>query len=397
MKRLKATRRGNGEGCMCQRADGRWMAQISMGFDGTGRRVRKTIYGETKGDVQDQLTDLKKSKKDGMLAAPTKIKLAGYLDRWLQDVARLKVRERTFDNYERAVNRHIVPTLGNVKLDKLTTAQIEGFYATLERQGVGCHTRRLCHAVLRQALQKAVRWNLVPRNPCLDYEAPSISSKEIQPLAAEQVAALLAEAIGNRQEALYVVAVTTGMRMGEIFGLQWGDVDLAAGSIYIRRSLQERNGKLTLAEPKTKKSKREVVLPRMAVDALHEHRKRQLAAGRLATGYVFTNTEGGPLRRSHFHRADFKPLLRLAKLPEIRFHDLRHTAATLLLVEGVNPKIVAERLGHSKVGITLDLYSHVVPSMQKDAAARLDRLFGGEKGESGSKGGSQQGLPVKAG
>lgn len=217
--------------------------------------------------------------------------------------------------------------------------------------------------------------NLVSRNVCDGAQPPSITTKEIQPLTAGQAGTMLATAKGDRLEALYVVAVTTGMRLGELFGLQWSDVDLANGAILVRHALQELNGKLTLTEPKTAKSRRRVELPKMAIDALHSHLKRQMAAGHLAGGYVFTNTEGGPLRRSHFHGGNFKPLLTKAGLPEIRFHDLRHTAATLLLLDGTHPEIVRDRLGHSKIGITIDLYSHVLPSMQKEAAGRLDRLL----------------------
>ena len=224
-------------------------------------------------------------------------------------------------------------------------------------------------------LKKAVRWNLVSRNVCDGAQAPGISTKEIQPLTAEQASTLLATAKGDRLEALYVAAVTTGMRLGELFGMQWADVDLPNGAILVRHALQELNGKLTLTEPKTAKSRRRVELPKLAIDALREHRKRQFAAGHMASGFVFTNTEGGPLRRSHFHRGDYKPLLTKAGLPEIRFHDLRHTAATLLLLAGVHPEIVRDRLGHSKIGITIDLYSHVLPSMQKEAAGRLDSLL----------------------
>lgn len=374
-KKRETARRGNGEGSIYQRPDGRWTAQVSMGCNGDGKRIRKTVYGWTKKEVQDDLAKLQGQKCDGTLTAPGKTTLGAFLTRWLDDVARLSVRERTLDNYRRAVNKHISPKLGGVRVDKLTTAQVEWFYAELERCKIGCHTRRLCHAVLRQALQKAVKWNMVPRNVCIGADAPGITTKEIQPLTAEQVGALLAKAKGNRLDALYVVAVTTGMRLGELFGLQWSDVDLTAGAVFVRHSLQELNGKLTLGEPKTAKSKRRVELPAMTVDALHEHRKRQLAAGHLAAGYVFTNTEGNPLRRSHFHRGEFKPLLKAAKLPAIRFHDLRHTAATLLLLDGTHPEIVRDRLGHSKIGITIDLYSHVLPSMQKEAAGRLDRLL----------------------
>lgn len=369
-------RRGNGEGSISQRPDGRWMAQVTTGYSGDGKRLRKTVYGWTKKEVQDELSKLQGQKLDGTLTGPGKTTLAAFLDRWLEDTARPNIRPVTHACYKGIIANHISPRIGGIGLRKLTPASVQALYSDLERDGASAYTRRLCHAVLHRALKQALKWGMVPRNVCDAVEPPRVKRNEkIRPLTAEQVGKLLATAASDRLAALYVVAVTTGMRMGELFGLQWSDVDLEAGAIYIRHALQELNGKLTLGEPKTAKSKRRVELPKLAVDALNEHSMRLFAAGRIASGYVFTNTEGNPLRRSHFHRQDFKPLLKLAGLPNIRFHDLRHTAATLLLLEGVNAKIVSERLGHSQIGITLDTYSHVLPTMQKDAAARLDRLL----------------------
>ena len=374
-KKRVTARRGNGEGSIYQRPDGRWSAQISMGFNAQGKRIRRTIYGDTKKDVQDELAKLQGQKVDGMLTMPAKTTVAAFLTCWLEDVARPQIRPATFACYEGIIDNHLTPRVGGVRLDRLTPVHVQSLYSALEADGASSYTRRLCHAVLRLALKQAVKWGLLPRNVCDSVEAPRVKRGEIQPLTPGQVGDLLKAAKGNRLEALYVVAVATGMRMGELFGLQWADVDLTAAAIFVRHALQELNGKLTLGEPKTAKGKRRIELPKLAVDALHEHRKRQLAAGHLASGYVFTNTKGNPLRRSHFHRQDFKPLLTTAKLPDIRFHDLRHTAATLLLLEGTHPKIVQERLGHSQISVTLDTYSHVLPTMQKSAAAQLDRLL----------------------
>lgn len=379
-KKRTTARRGNGEGSIYQRPDGRWTAQVTVGYNAQGKRVRKTVYGESKGEVQEKLTRLQNSKLDGMLTDTGRLKVAAYLDRWLADVARPTIRATTHVSYEGLIRNHISPRIGGIKLDKLTPAHVQGLYSALERDGASSTIRRQCHVVLNRALKQAVQWGMVPRNVCSAAKRPRDEEKEIQPLTAEQAQALLNAAAGNRLEALYVVAVTTGMRLGELMGLQWGDVDLEAGAIQVRRTLQEVGGKFSLVETKTKKSKRKVDLPKLAVDALHEHRKRQLAAGHLAGGYVFTDTAGGHLRRSNVHRYSYKPLLKRAGLPTIRFHDLRHTAATLLLLDGVHPKIVQERLGHSKIGVTLDTYSHVLPTMQKEAAARLDRMFAAKIG-----------------
>jgi integrase len=213
------------------------------------------------------------------------------------------------------------------------------------------------------------------RNVCDAVDAPTVPEREITPLTPEQVGKLLAAAKDDRLEALYVLAIGSGMRLGELFGLQWRNVNLNAGTCSVCHSLTELGGKLTLSEPKTAKGRRLVTLPRRVIDALIDHRKKMVALGFAGVPFVFCNSVGGPLRRSHFHRNEFKPLLKRAGLPDIRFHDLRHTSATLLLAQGVHPKVVQERLGHSQISVTLDTYSHVLPSMQVDAANRLDSML----------------------
>jgi integrase len=201
---------------------------------------------------------------------------------------------------------------------------------------------------------------------------------EISPLSADQVQDFLDAAKGDRLYALFVVAIGTGMRLGEIFGLRWQDVDLPGHSITVRNTLIEVSGKLTLAEPKTPKSRRRVDLPGVVVEALVAHRAQSVREGFARVPWVFCNSIGGPLRRTHFPTNHFKWLLAKAELPAIRFHDLRHTSATLLLAAGVHPKVVQERLGHSRIGITLDIYSHIVPTMQLEAAGKLDALMRSE-------------------
>lgn len=218
-------------------------------------------------------------------------------------------------------------------------------------------------------------WGLVIRNACDAVDPPRVAKRTIRPLTAEQVQQLLKAAEKDRFHALYVLAVGSGLRLGEIFGLQWQHVDLKAQALTVCQSLQELNGQLELAEPKTAKSRRRIDLPKTVVDALWKHKKRMLAEGFAAVPWVFCNGHSGPLRRSHFHRQNFKPLLKRAQLPSIRFHDLRHTSATLLLSAGVHPKVVQERLGHSQISVTLDIYSHVLPTMQIEAAGKMDQLL----------------------
>jgi integrase len=377
---MSRKRRGRNEGSVFQRADGRWSASVTVGVNASGKRIRKVVYGATKAEAQEKLLRLQSAKLDGMLSDSGKLTLDGFLERWLEDTARPTIRVATHASYKGIIDNHISPKIGGIRLDRVTPAHVQGLYAALEREGASVYVRRLCHAVLRRSLKQAVKWGMVPRNVCDAVDPPRIAKRDIQPLSGEQVAKLFSAAEGDRLEALYVAAVATGLRLGELFGLQWKDVDLDGGAITVRYTLSEVNGKLTLAEPKTAKSRRRVELPGIAVDALCDHRKRMLAEGRIG-GHVFCNQSGGPLRRSHFHAQQFKPLLTAAGLPSIRFHDLRHTAATLLLAEGIHPKIVQERLGHSQISITLDTYSHVLPTMQRDAANKLETMFraGAEK------------------
>jgi integrase len=246
----------------------------------------------------------------------------------------------------------------------------------MQEQGASPRARQMTYTVLRTALRDAVRMRVLAVNPLDAVSRPRAPRPEIQALDAAQVRALLAAAAGDPLEALYALAVGTGLRLGEISGLRWGDIDLDARQVHVRRALVEHvSGAVEFAEPKTARSRRSVDVPGFAIAALRRHRER-LGALPHPERLVFTSTEGLPLRRSNLHRRSFKPLLRRAKLPEVTFHALRHTAATLALAAGVNPKVVQERLGHSSVTLTLDTYSHAVPTLGRDAADRLDALVG---------------------
>lgn len=374
-KRRNTRRRGNGEGSIFQRHDGRWVATITVGYADNGKRRRRDFYGWTKKEVQDKLTRVQTAKLDGMLAAPDKSTVGQFLDRWLEDAAKPTIRATTHACYKGIIGNHIKPKIGGMKLAGLSPVHVQALYAEMERGGASGYTRKQAHAVLHRALKQALKWGLVARNSCDAVDPPAVVKSKMHTLSADQVAKLFEAAIGERLEALYVVAVGTGLRLGELFGLQWPDVDLEAGMINVQRSLSEVNGRLTLGEPKTAKSRRQVDLPQEVVDALHAHRKRMLVEGHAAVEYVFCNSIGGPLRRSHFHAQHYKPLLAKAGLPAIRFHDLRHTSATLLLSAGVHPKVVQERLGHSNISMTMDTYSHVLPTMQKEAAGKMSGIF----------------------
>jgi len=372
---MPRARRGRGEGSIYQRADGKWCATLSVGYAADGRRRRQTIFGATKGAVQEKLAALQMSLLEGTFVEPSKLRIGPYLDRWLEDAARPTIRPTTYTSYKGIVENHIKPKIGGVLLSALTPLHVQSMYSTLGREGASPRLRQLIHAVLRRALKQAVKWDLVIRNVCDAVDPPRVPKREVAVLTQEQVAKFLTEAKGDRFEALFILALGTGMRLGEIFALQWQSVDLDRAALFVRHTLVELNGQLTLAEPKTSKSRRRIELPKSVVAALRRHREQSVDEGFGDQPWVFCNSTGGPLRRSHFHTNVFKPLLIYAGLEPIRFHDLRHTSATLLLTAGVHPKVVQERLGHSQIGITLDTYSHVMPSLQLEAAEKLDALL----------------------
>jgi integrase len=305
-----------------------------------------------------------------------------YFQRWLKDSVKGNVRPITFESYERLVRVHMVPALGHVKLKALSPAHLQGFYRDRLDAGLSPCTVQRLHAVIHRALKQALRWGLVPRNVSEATDPPKAQRKEIRPLTPEQVRTLLKTAQGDRLEALYVLAITTGLRQGELFGLKWEDVDLAAGRLSVRRTLTTPKGGRRLGPPKRSKSRRSVKLTARAVEALRVHRERQLKEReKLAElwqdhAFIFATQVGTPLNRHNYFRRCFKPMLEKAGLPHtVRFHDLRHTCATLLLSKNVNPKVVQELLGHANISQTMDTYSHVLPDMQERAASAMDDIF----------------------
>jgi integrase len=369
-------RRGNGEGSITRRKDGLYMGRYTV--QTAAGTKRKALYGKTRQEVAEKLTRAMADRDDGFVFDADNLKVGEYLERWLVDSVLDTVRPSTYERYEQLVRIHLRPALGGMKLKNLTPVHVRGLYREKLEAGLSARTVQYIHVTLHKALKQAVQDGLIPRNVTEAVKAPQVRREEIRPLSAEQVKMLLETACGDRLEALFVLAIHTGLRQGELLGLKWEDVDLESCALRVRRTLATAKGGSILMAPKTKGSRRSVKLTQGAVDVLRSHLPRQLQeidkAGSLwrENGLVFASEIGEPLNRHHLTSRHFKGLLKRAGLPEIRFHDLRHTCATLLLSKNVNPKIVSEMLGHASIAITLDTYSHVLPNMRDQAAAAME-------------------------
>jgi integrase len=371
------SRRGHGEGSIYLRSDGRWAASISL----EGGK-RKTFYGKTRKEVQEQLKTALYDQQKGMLATGPQQTVEQFCSQWLE-AHKATIRIRSYERYEELMRLHIIPALGHHQLQKLTAQQIQSFYTKKLNDGLSPTTVNGLHAILHKALDDAVRLGVLARNVCDAVSSPRRAHYEIQPLSMEQSQQLLAAAKGHNMEALFVLALTTGMRRGEILALKWQDIDFAHNMLQVRRIFTRRPGNRYIeAEPKTEKSRRSIMLAPLMVDLLKQHQARQVETKQQAgaswqeRGLVFCTSLGTPLNPSKVIDR-FKTLLKKANLPAIRFHDLRHSAATILLSMSVHPKVVQELLGHNQISMTMDIYSHVLPTMQKDAVNKLNDALQG--------------------
>lgn len=376
-------RRGHGDGSIHLRKDGRWAASISL-----ENRKRKTFYGKNRKEAQEKLIAALREQQQGTLVTAPQQTVKQFLDDWLENTHKHNVRPRSYERYEQIVRLHIVPSLGKVPLQKLAPQQLKKLYADKLKEGLSAVTVAAIHNLLHRALDDAVKWDLLARNVCDRVSPPRKSHHEIQPLTLEQIHQLLEAARGHPQEALFILALNTGMRRGELLGLKWRDIHFEGGTLQVRRILnrvptkmaKETGRRYEEAEPKTARSRRGIVLTEMALDALKQHQTRQLEEARLKAGaawedhdYVFCTPLGKHLDPGHDVLVQLKKLLTKAGLPDIRFHDLRHSAASLLLSLGIHPKVVQELLGHMEISTTMNIYSHVFPTMQRDAMEQLNR------------------------
>jgi integrase len=372
------------KGHVRERSPGHWAVVVELGRDEKGKRRQKwhSVPGK-KRDAERELSRLLHEMNTGAYVEPSRMSVGDYLKRWLEDYARTNVAPKTYERYEEIVMKHLSPTLGHIQLSKLQPLQIQSYYSEAlvsgRRNGKGGLSPQTVlhhHRVLREALQQGVRWLLLARNPADAVEPPRPRRREMKALDSETTGKLLRATQETRLSIPVMLAVTTGLRRGEILGLRWEDVDFENATLAVRQSLEQTRAGLAFKPPKTTKARRVVALPGLTIEMLKEHKKRQ-AARRLLLGRAWEDNDlvspaadGKPWPPGAFSAA-FLALARKTGV-KVRFHDLRHTHATQLLRQGVHPKIVSERLGHSTVGITLDVYSHVLPGMQEEAASRTD-------------------------
>ncbi|MDX6299980.1 MAG: hypothetical protein QOF53_1194, partial [Nocardioidaceae bacterium] len=336
--------------------------------------------GATRAEVVVKLRQLRNAQDKGVdMAAPPRT-LAAWLDEWMTDTKALDgTRPSTLDRYRIAINSHIKPGLGRIRLDKLSPRDVQSFLSS-RAELVAPATVVKIHAVLRSALSDAERLDLVARNVAKSVRSPSLAKPERRVLSVIEAKRLLAVAAENRLEGVFVVGLTLGLRRGEILGLRWPDVDLENRVLHVRQAVQRAGGSLRIVEPKTHRSRRVLPIPAITVPAFDRQRARQ-AAERLAAGpdwqdngLVFASTLGTPMEPRNVNRR-FEILRASADLDWLTMHDLRHACATFLVGHGVDHRTVMEVLGHSTIRLTLDTYTHVLDERMRAAAEAMDRAF----------------------
>ncbi|MFK7696127.1 tyrosine-type recombinase/integrase [Paenibacillus sp. HJGM_3] len=357
----------------------KWYYVITVGYDESGKQKQKKQRGfNTKKEAMEARTKALNEVMSGTYIEPTKTLYGDFLKDWLES-KKVSVKRQTLDNYKIIIRTHVAPTLGHIPLSKLTALDLQQFINKLQEEGHSGAYMRKIYSVVSESLRKAERWNLISRNPAERVDPPRINKKDITVWNTEEIAMFLNSTREEELQIAFVLAITTGMRQGEILGLRWSDIDLDNKVLYIRQTLSH-DGKELMSGGKTKSSVRSVMLPEKSLTALRKHRgtirEKKVAQGRnfQENDLVICTKFGTPVTPRNLMRTFYR-VMKEAKVPKIRFHDLRHTHATLLLMQNVNPKIVADRLGHANVRLTLDTYSHLLPSMQREAVQEIEKVF----------------------
>ena len=376
---MKARRRAKGEGSIIELHDGKragtWAYVADLGRDPkTGKRRRRFVYARSKAELQRRVFDLR-AKSGGTIRPRAPGTVGEWVKRWLEQDVEPNRSANTYALYETMWRVHVEPVIGARKLDKLDADDVTRLYARLREQGASSTIIHRAGVVMHRAIAVATRRGIFHRaNPFALVDRPTPRPKEQHVLTAAEARRILAAARGDRLEALFVLLLTAGLRLGEALGLQWDDVDLERGRASVRRTLVEIGGKMELGPPKTHGSKRAVELGGLAIAALKRRRVTAKREGH-GSGLIFSTLTGTPLRRSNVRRRHFDPILTAAKVKGVTLHGLRHAMTSFGISEGISPKVLAERLGHSTTKLTQDRYAHVLPGIQKQAAATIDALL----------------------
>ena len=369
-------------GHIVKRGKDSYSIKISVGKDAiTGKYKCQwvTVRG-TKKEAEKRLSEMLNQLDNGTFMKPGKTTLTEYLEKWLTDYAKPNLSPRGFERYAGIIRQHLISALGNITLTQLKPEHLQQHYTAMLNNGLSAGTVRYHHAVLHVALQTAVKWGLVSRNVADAVDPPRIHRNEMQTWSEDEVSRFLEASKGSPYYELFFTALFTGMRRSELLGLAWQNVDFIFSQIYVNRSLHHlKDGSYVFTEPKSAKSRRTIALSPSAILLLHGYKEKQklertmLGIPLKDSDLVFSKVEGKPLRPNTITRA-FEVLAAHCGLQVIRLHDARHTHASLMLKQGVHPKIVQERLGHASIQMTLDTYSHVAPGLQEAAAAGFDKM-----------------------
>ena len=377
-----AKRRSNGEGNIRKRKDGRWEGRYTAGHDPeTGKQIFKSVLGKTQAEVKEKLKKALEESKKVDVTRTGKYTVEAWMDEWFENVAKLKVRPSSHQTYRGYIDHHIAPNIGNIPLERLSTMDLQKLYRKLmnkgrverieakdQPKGLSAKTVRNINQVISSAMDFAVAQKIIPENPCKAVALPKVEHKEMQTIPAEQLQTFLQEAKASGVYEMYYIELATGLRRGELLGLKWTDIDWKNGIIKVRRSIARVNGEIVESPLKTKNSYRAVTISPQAVEILKEQKEKT------NDQYIFPSPNGGPISPDSVNNM-LKRVLARAGIPKVRFHDLRHTFATIALQNGVDIKTVSGMLGHFSAGFTLDTYAHVTTSAQKEAAQTMGNIL----------------------
>ena len=377
-----AKKRANGEGNIRKRKDGRWEGRFTAGHDpATGKQVIKSVLGKTQAEVKEKLKKAIEDAEKVDFTKTGKYTVGIWMDEWFENVAKIKVRASSHQTYRGYIDNHIKPNIGNIPIEKLTTMDLQKFYRKLltkgrverieskdQPKGLSAKTVRNINQVISSAMDLAVAQKIISANPTNACALPKIEHQEMQTIPAEQLQVFLQEAKATGVYEMYYIELATGLRRGELLGLKWQDIDWKNGVIKVRRQVARVDGQIKEAPLKTKNSYRTVTISQQAIEVLKAQKKKTNDA------YVFPSPNGGPISPDSVNNM-LKRVLERAGIPKVRFHDLRHTFATIALQNGVDIKTVSGMLGHFSAGFTLDTYAHVTTSAQKEAAQTMGNIL----------------------